>query len=225
MWRVLSLVGLVAGLGGGVAQAQTSVAPAPAVAGQGVPSQTSPNPSVEAFKAICLAARAEPAATAKAALAAHWSPIPAIAIPAMGGTAFQDAVGYRAPRAAAAAGQQVGAAAEGVWVIIGRTPMPGFTYLADSCAVFAAPADASLAQAVRAWAGGAPTVDDPAQQLIQYAFAEPSAADGGGAAPSRTLATTSIDAAAPGLQAGTLSLVTVVPGAKRSVLVYSVVNP
>jgi 16S rRNA C1402 (ribose-2'-O) methylase RsmI len=68
---------------------------------------------------------------------------------------------------------------------------------------------------VRAWAGGAPTVDDPGQQLIQYAFAE----------PGHTLVPLSIDAASPGLQAGTVSLVTVVPGAKRSVLVYSVVNP
>jgi hypothetical protein len=200
MWRVLSLVGLVAGLGGGAATAQTPVAP---------------NPSVEAFKAICLAARAEPAATAKAALAAHWIEIPAIAIAAMGGTAFEDAVGYRAPSDGAASGQQIGAGAQGVWVIIGRTPMPGFSYLADSCAVFAAPTDAALADAVHAWAGGAPTVDDPGQQLIQYAFAE----------PSHTLVSESIDAASPGLQAGTVSLVTVVPGAKRSVLVYSVVNP
>jgi hypothetical protein len=200
MRRVLSLVGLLAGFGGGAATAQAPVAI---------------NPSVEAFKTICLAARAEPAATAKAALAAHWTAIPAIAIPAMGGTAFEDAVGYRAPSDGAAGGQQIGAAAQGVWVIIGRTPMPGFSYLADSCAVFAAPADAALAQAVRAWAGGAPTVDDPGQQLIQYAFAE----------PGHTLVPDSIDAASPGLQAGTISLVTVVPGAKRSVLVYSVVNP
>jgi hypothetical protein len=83
--------------------------------------------------------------------------------------------------------------------------------------VFAAPADPSLTQAVRAWAGGAPTVDDPGQQLIQYAFAE--------GRSGRTLVTGSIDASAPGLQAGAISLVTVVPGAKRSVLVYSVVNP
>jgi len=212
MRRALFLVGLVAGLGGGAVHAQTPAAP---------------NPSVEAFKAICLTARAEPAATAKAALAAHWSPIPAIAIPAMGGTAFEDAVGYRAPSDGAVAGQAAGAAAQGVWVIIGRTPMPGFSYLADSCAVFAAPADASLPQAARAWAGGAPTVDDPGQQLIQYAFAEAAeAADKavGDAAPRRTLVADSIDAAAPGLRAGTVSLVTVVPGAKRSVLVYSVVN-
>jgi hypothetical protein len=209
MRRALFLVGLVAGLGGGAVHAQT-----PAAA----------NPSVEAFKAICLTARAEPAATAKAALAAHWSPIPAIAIPAMGGTAFEDAVGYRAPSDGAVAGQAVGPAAQGVWVIIGRTPMPGFSYLADSCAVFAAPADASLPQAVRAWAGGAPTVDDPGQQLIQYAFAEAAEKAVGDAAPSRTLVADSIDAAAPGLRDGTVSLVTVVPGAKRSVLVYSVVN-
>jgi hypothetical protein len=205
MRRVLSLIGLLAGLGGGVSLAQTLAAP---------------NPSIEAFKAICLAARAEPAATAKAAIAAHWSPIPAIAIAAMGGTAFQDAVGYRAP-SDGAADRGVGAAAQGVWVIIGRTPMPGFSYLADSCAVFAAPADASLAPAVRAWAGGAPTVDDPGQQLIQYAFAESAEPAGS----SRKLATDAIDAIAPGLEAGTFSLVTVVPGAKRSVLVYSVVNP
>jgi hypothetical protein len=204
MRRALSLVGLLAGLGSGAVDAQAPAAP---------------NPSLEAFNAICLAARAEPAATAKAASAAHWSPIPAIAIPAMGGTAFQDAVGYRAP--SAAAGQQVSGAAQGIWVIIGRTPMPGFNYLADSCAVFAAPADASLVTAVRAWAGGAPTVDDPAQQLIQYAFAEPAETAG----PGRKLATDAIDALAPGLEAGTFSLVTVVPGAKRSVLVYSVVNP
>jgi hypothetical protein len=200
MRRALFLIGLVAGLGGGGVYAQAPAAP---------------NPSFEAFKTICLAARAEPAATAKAALAAHWTAIPAIAIPAMGGTAFEDAVGYRAPSDGGARGEQIGAAARGVWVIVGRTPMPGFSYLADSCAVFAAPADASLPQAVRAWAGGAPTVDDPGQQLIQYAFAE----------PGHTLAPQSIDAASPGLQAGTLSLVTVVPGAKRSVLVYSVVNP
>jgi len=210
MRRALSLVGLVAGLGGGAVHAQ-----APAAL----------NPSVEAFKTICLAARADPAATAKAALAAHWSPIPEIAIPAMGGTAFQDAVGYRAPSDGAETGQQVGAAAQGVWVIIGRTPMPGFSYLADSCAVFAAPADASLTEAVRAWAGGAPTVDDPAQQLIQYAFAEAGDKTDAAAPSSRTLVPESIDAASPGLQAGTISLVTVVPGAKRSVLVYSVVNP
>jgi hypothetical protein len=110
-------------------------------------------------------------------------------------------------------------------VIIGRTPMPGFAYLADSCAVFASPADSALPQAVRGWAGGAPTVDDPGQQLIQYTFAEVGATSAGGATPSRTLVAESIDAAAPGLQAGTVSLVTVVPGAKRSVLVYSVVNP
>jgi hypothetical protein len=78
---------------------------------------------------------------------------------------------------------------------------------------------------VRVWAGGAPTVDDPAQQLIQYAFAEAGEARDKAAAPSRMLVTDSIDAAAPDLQAGTISLVTVVPGAKRSVLVYSVVNP
>jgi len=143
----------------------------------------------------------------------------------MGGTAFQDAVGYRAPSDGVEAGQQVGAAAQGVWVIIGRTPMPGFSYLADSCAVFAAPADATLAQSVRAWAGGPPTVDDPGQQLIQYAFAEAGDKTDASVAPSRTLVTDSIDAASPGLQAGTISLVTVVPGAKRSVLVYSVVNP
>jgi hypothetical protein len=212
MRRLLSLVGLLAGLGLGAAYAQAPVAVAQ-------------NPSVEAFKAICLAARAEPAATAKAALAAHWSPIPAIAIAAMGGTAFEDAVGYRAPSDAAAAGKATGAAAQGVWVIIGRTPMPGFSYLADSCAVFAAPADAALPAAVRAWAGGAPTVDDPAQQLIQYAFAEASQTGQVASAPGRTLVTDSIDAAAPGLQAGTVSLVTVIPGVKRSVLVYSVVNP
>jgi hypothetical protein len=210
MRRVLTLVGLVAGLGCGAAVAQAP---------------TAANPSVEAFKAICLAARAEPAATAKAALAAHWSPIPAIAIPAMGGTAFQDAVGYRAPANGPGPGGQIGAAAQGLWVIIGRTPMPGFAYLADSCAVFAAPADSALAEAVRAWAGGAPTVDEPAQQLIQYAFAEAGPTAAGDATPSRTLVAESIDAAAPGLQAGTVSLVTVVPGAKRSVLVYSVVNP
>jgi hypothetical protein len=205
MLRVLSLIGLLAGLGGGAASAQI---------------ETTPNPSVEAFKSICLTARAEPVATAKAAVAAHWSPIPPIAIPAMGGTAFQDAVGYRAPASAG-----VGAAAKGVWVIIGRTPMPGFAYLADSCAVFAAPADASLTQAVRAWAGGPPTVDDPDQQLIQYAFTEPGPATPGAPPPGRGLVTASIDAAAPGLQSGALSLVTVVPGAKRSVIVYSVVNP
>jgi hypothetical protein len=225
MRRALSLLGLVAGLGGGAAYAQ-----APAVQVPAAPLSAAPNPSVEAFKAICLPTRAAPAATAKAARAAHWSEIPAIAIPAMGGTAFQDAVGYRAPSNGAAADHQVGAAAQGVWVIIGRTPMPGFSYLADSCAVFAAPADASLAQAVRVWAGGAPTVDDPGQQLIQYAFAEPGETGagetgGGGATRSRRLVTDSIDAVAPGLQAGTISLVTVVPGAKRSVLVYSVVNP
>jgi hypothetical protein len=211
MRRVLSLVGLVAGLGFGAAWAQAPVSTGAAA----------PNPTVEAFKAICLAARAEPAATAKAALAAHWSAIPAIAIPAMGGTAFQGAVGYRAP---AAAGRPIGAAGQGVWVIIGRTPMPGFSYLADSCAVFASPADASLAEAVRAWAGGPPTVDDPGQQLIQYAFAEGVGA-AAGATPGRTLVSDGIDAAAPGLGAGTISLVTLVPGAKRSVLVYSVVNP
>ncbi len=219
MRRVLRLVGLIAGLGCGAATAQALAVqvstgrPAAVEAGR--------NPSVEAFKAICLSAHGEPAATAKAALAAHWSPIPAIAIASMGGTVFEDAVGYRAP----SDGDVAGAAAKGVWVIIGRTPMPGFSYLADSCAVFAAPADAALAEAVRAWAGGPPTVDDPGQQLIQYAFAEAGEKTGGGVASSRTLVTESIDAAAPGLQAGTLSLVTVVPGAKRSVLVYSVVNP
>jgi len=206
MHRVLSLIGLLAGLGGGAALAQTPSAP---------------NPSVEAFKAICLTARAEPAATAKAAVAAHWSPIPAIAIAGMGGTVFQDAVGYRAPGKVPGKGPASESESDGVWVIIGRTPMPGFSYLADSCAVFTAPADASMAQAVRAWAGGAPTVDDPAQQLIQYAFAE----SGDPTAPGRSLVTDSIDAAASGLQAGTISLVTVVPGVKRSVLVYSVVNP
>jgi hypothetical protein len=209
MWRALSLVGLVAGLGGGAAYAQAPVAP---------------NPSVEAFKAICLKARAEPSATAKAALAAHWTPIPPIAIPAMGGTAFENAVGYRAPSDGAAR-PRIGAAAEGVWVIIGRTPMPGFSYLADSCAVFAAPADATLAEAVHVWAGGAPTVDDPGQQLIQYAFAETGAKTDADAESSRKLTADSMDAAAPGLQSGAVSLVTVVPGAKRSVLVYSVVNP
>jgi len=192
---------------------------------QALSGQVAPNPSVEAFKSICLTARAEPAATAKAALAAHWTPIPGLAIPAMGGTAFEDAVGYSAPSDEKGAGQRVGGAAQGVWVIIGKTPMPGFSYLADSCAVFAAPADAALAQAVRSWAGGAPTVADPAQQLIQYAFAEPGDKLAGAAPSVRTLVTDSIDAAAPGLQAGTISLVTVVPGAKRSVLVYSVVNP
>ncbi len=210
MRRALSLVGLVAGLGGGALVAQTPARP---------------NPSVEAFKVICLAARAEPAATAKAALAAHWSPIPAIAIPAMGGTAFQDAIGYSAPSDGATAGQRVGAAAQGVWVIIGRTPMPGFAYLADSCAVFTAPSDPSLPQAVRAWAGGAPTVDDPGQQLIQYAFTEAADRSADGRAADRTLVAGSIDASSHGLQAGDISLVTVVPGAKRSVLVYSVVNP
>jgi hypothetical protein len=143
----------------------------------------------------------------------------------MGGTAFEDAVGYLAPGDGQGSGAGIGGAARGVWVIIGRTPMPGFSYLADSCAVFAAPADAGLAQAVRAWAGGPPTVDDSAQQLIQYAFAESSDKTAPGAPPIRTLATDSIDVDAPGLQAGTISLVTVVPGAKRSVLVYSVVNP
>jgi hypothetical protein len=221
MHRLLTLVGLLAGLGGGAALAQTQVAPAPVDASQGGLAEAVANPSVEAFKAICLAARAEPIATAKAALAAHWSAIPTIAIAAMGGTAFQDAVGYRAP---AAAGQP-GAAAQGLWVIIGRAPMPGFAYLADSCAVFEAPADASLPQAVRRWADGPPTVDDPGQQLIQYVFNEANPAMGEGDAHRRTLTPQSIDAAAPGLQAGTVSLVTVIPGAKRSVLVYSVVNP
>jgi len=230
MRRVLSLVGLAAALGGGSAQAQPRVAPVPVDPGRGGLVQPAPNPSVEAFKSICLVARAEPAATAKAALAAHWSPIPSLAIPAMGGTVFEDAVGYTAPGDAHSAGPRIGGAAQGVWVIIGRTPMPGFSYLADSCAVFTAPADPALTQAVRAWAGGAPTVDDPAQQLIQYAFAEvgaPSQGSAGpGAAPAgRTLTTDTMDAAAPGLQAGTISLVTVVPGIKRSVLVYSVVNP
>jgi hypothetical protein len=210
MQRVLSLIGLLAGLGGGTVLAQTP---------------TAPNPSIEAFKSICLTARAEPAATAKAAVAAHWSPIPAIAIAGMGGTVFQDAVGYRAPSNGALKGRGAETGSEGVWVIIGRTPMPGFSYLADSCAVFAAPADASLAQAVRTWAGGAPTVDDPAQQLIQYAFTESADQATSTAAQSRSLVTDSIETAAPGLQAGTISLVTVVPGAKRSVLVYSVVNP
>jgi hypothetical protein len=219
MRRLLSLIGLVAGLGGGAAQAQT-----PGGQAQGVSAQTAPNRSVEAFKTICLSARADPAATAKAALAAGWTPIPSLAIPAMGGTAFQDAIGYSARGDGSGSGARVGGAAQGLWVIIGRAPMPGFSYLADSCAVFAAPADADLAQAVRVWADGAPAVDDPAQQLIQYAFAEPSDKVGD-TPPLRRLATDSIDTDAPGLQAGTISLVTVVPGAKRSVLVYSVVNP
>ncbi len=222
---VLALVGLVAGLGCGAALAQTPGAAVPQAPGHGGLAPAAVNPSVEAFKAICLAARAEPAATVRAAMAAHWSPIPAIAIPAMGGTAFEDAVAYRAPGDESPAARRVGAAAQGLWVIVGRTPMPGFAYLADSCAVFAAPSDASLARAVRDWAGGAPTVDDPSQQLIQYAFAEGRAVAGETAPPSRTLVAESIDAAAPGLQSGTVSLVTVVPGAKRSVLVYSVVNP
>jgi hypothetical protein len=231
MRRILSLVGLAAALGGGFAEAQSpAAAPAPPGPVQVGLGETTPNPSVEAFKSICLVARAEPAATAKAALAAHWSPIPSLAIPAMGGTAFEDALGYTAPADTHGAGPRIGGAAQGVWVIIGRTPMPGFSYLADSCAVFAAPADASLAQAVRAWAGGAPTVDDPSQQLIQYAFAEAGASAQGAAGPgsapgTRTLTTDTIEAAAPGLQAGAMSLVTVVPGTKRSVLVYSVVNP
>jgi len=225
MRRVLTLVGLVAGLGCGPTLAQTQAAPGSVNSGSGAAAQPAPNPSIEAFKSICLSARAQPGATAKAALAAHWSPIPDIAIAAMGGTAFQEAVGYRASSDGAVASQRVGAAAVGVWLIIGRTPMPGFSYLADSCAVFTAPADPSLAGAVRAWAGGAPTVDDPSQQLIQYVFAEAGETPEGRAAPGRTLLAGSIDAAAPGLQAGTLSLVTVVPGVKRSVLVYSVVNP
>jgi hypothetical protein len=210
--RLLSLVGLAAGLGFGGAQAQTDEAPG----------RTAPNPTIGAFTTICLAARAGPAASAKAALAAHWSPIPEIAIPAMGGAAFQDPIGFRAPDPQAPSRQApaYGAAAQGVWVIIGRTPMPGFSYLADSCAVFAAPADTDLSGAVRAWAGGAPSVDDPGQQLVQYTFAEP-----GGDQPTRKLLTGSIEASTPGLQVGTISLVTVVPGAKRSVLVYSVVNP
>jgi hypothetical protein len=182
----------------GAAFAQT---PAPADAAK-------PSASLEAFKAICLVARAKPADTAKAAEAAGWSVIPAVSIPAVGGASFDEAIGYRA-NAKAPLGQ-------GVWVIIGRTPMPGFNYPADSCAVFEGPSNPGLSASVRAWAGGAPTVDDPAQQLIQYAFDE---------GAQRKLVIDGIEAAAPGLGAGTVSLVTVVPGVKRSVLVYSVVNP
>ncbi len=185
----------------GYAGAAIAQSPAAAVAAKA-------SASLEAFKTICLAARGAPVATAKAAEAAGWSPIPAISIPAVGGASFEEAIGYRAD-AKAPLGQ-------GVWVIIGHTPMPGFNYPADSCAVFEGPANPALAEYVRAWAGGAPTVDDPAQQLIQYAFDE---------GAERKLAAQTMETLAPGLSAGRVSLVTVVPGVKRSVLVYSVVNP